>query len=118
MERIFAVVLLFGAGVDYALFWISRYREALRDDVSFNPAVVRATEGSGPAIMASAATTICGLTTMLATDLVPTQSAGKVSEGQTALQVIKGLHDVGLEGFAHLQAFIPFTCLSRCGAGG
>ncbi|MHC4799395.1 MAG: MMPL family transporter, partial [Planctomycetota bacterium] len=78
MERIFAVVLLFGAGVDYALFWISRYRESLREAADFNLSALRATESSGPAILASAATTICGLTTMLATDLVPTQSAGRI----------------------------------------
>ncbi|UCD28146.1 MAG: MMPL family transporter [Planctomycetota bacterium] len=78
MDRVFAVVLLFGAGVDYALFWISRYRETLHENVDFIPAAQSATRHSGPAIMASAGTTICGLTTMLATDLVPTQNAGKV----------------------------------------
>jgi len=78
MERIFAVVLLFGAGVDYALFWISGYRDSLKGNGDFDSAAVSATKSSGPAIIASAATTICGLTTMLATDLVPTQSAGRV----------------------------------------
>jgi len=78
MERIFAVVLIFGAGVDFALFWIARYREALRSDASYEAAAMSATQHAGPAILASAATTICGLSTMMATDLVATQNAGKV----------------------------------------
>jgi len=77
MERVFAVVLLFGAGVDYALFWIARYREELQEGKGLDAACERATAGTSPAILASAATTICGLTTMISTDLVPTQNAGK-----------------------------------------
>jgi len=78
MERIFAVVLIFGAGVDYALFWISRYRESLQTKIEYGPAAVLATRFAGPAILAGAATTICGLSTLILTDLGPTRSAGKV----------------------------------------
>jgi len=78
-ERIFAVVLLFGAGVDFAMFWIARYREDLGGgEVTLGTAARTATRKAGPAILASAATTICGLSTMMATDLVPTANAGKV----------------------------------------
>lgn len=78
MERIFAVVLIFGAGVDYALFWISRYRESLQAELEYGPAAVSATQFAGPAILAGAATTICGLSTLIFTDLGPTRNAGKV----------------------------------------
>lgn len=78
MERIFAVVLIFGAGVDYALFWISRYREALRGRLDFDAAAVSASRFAGPAIVAGAATTICGLTTLVFTELGPTRNAGKI----------------------------------------
>lgn len=78
MEHIFAVVLIFGMGVDFALFWIARYREELQMGSDFNASAVSATRLAGPAILVSAATTICGLTTLLATDLTPTQSAGKI----------------------------------------
>ncbi|MDM8004767.1 MAG: MMPL family transporter [Phycisphaerae bacterium] len=78
MERIFAVVLIFGAGVDYALFWISRYRESLQARLAYEPAAVSATRFAGPAILAGAATTICGLSTLAFTDLGPTRNAGKV----------------------------------------
>ncbi len=78
MERIFAVVLIFGAGVDYALFWISRYRESLRERPDFDAAAVSACRFAGPAIVAGAGTTICGLSTLVFTDLGPTHNAGKV----------------------------------------
>lgn len=78
MERVFAIVLIFGAGVDYALFWISRYRESLQDSPGYDSAAVLATRFAGPAIIAGAATTICGLSTLVFTDLGPTRNAGKV----------------------------------------
>ncbi len=78
LERIFSVVLLFGAGVDYALFWISAYGENLRELSDYEEACAAATRQTAPAILASAATTICGLTTLMATHLVPTRNAGKL----------------------------------------
>jgi len=75
-ERVFAVVLLFGAGVDYALFWIARYREELIGKADLSIAALAATRRSSPAILASAATTICGLSTLMAADLVPFKNAG------------------------------------------
>jgi RND superfamily putative drug exporter len=78
MEHIFAVVLIFGMGVDFALFWIARYREELQHEGDFAGSALAATRFSGPAILVSAATTICGLTTLLVTDLTPTRSAGKI----------------------------------------
>jgi len=84
IERVFAVVLLFGAGVNYAFFWIARYREALADqlaaseEVAFHAAAVTASRRTGPAVLASAATTICGLTTMVVAQLVPSRNAGMV----------------------------------------
>ncbi len=78
IERIFAVVLIFGAGVDYALFWTSRYRESLQVNPEYNSAAVSASRFAGPAIVAGAATTICGLSMLIFTDLGPTRNAGKV----------------------------------------
>jgi len=92
MERIFAVVLIFGMGVDFALFWIARYREILREEgLTLEDSAVAAMRQTGPAIVASAGTTICGLTTLLATGLVPTRSAGKVLAVVLSVTVIAAL---------------------------
>jgi len=78
MERIFTVVLLFGAGTDYALFWISRYREELSGPRGRSQAAAAAMGAVAPAVLASAGTTIVGLWMMTTADLVPTHNAGKV----------------------------------------
>ncbi len=78
IEKMFTVVLLFGAGTDYALFWISRYREEWLAKVDPVTAVRHTMEAVGPAIAASAGTIIFGLAMMIAADFVLSHNAGKV----------------------------------------
>ena len=54
-------VLVLGAGTDYALLLISRYREELHDYDSRFEAMIAAWRGPAPAIVASGATVILGL---------------------------------------------------------
>jgi putative drug exporter of the RND superfamily len=54
-------VLVFGAGTDYALLIVARYREELRRRLDRHDAVATAMRTGGPAIVASAATVIAGL---------------------------------------------------------
>lgn len=54
-------VLLFGAGTDYCLFLISRYRDELQLEVNKYTALQKAIAHSGGAIMMSALTTTIGL---------------------------------------------------------
>lgn len=57
-------VLLFGAGTDYCLFLISRYRDELQLEPNKYIALQLAISNSGGAIMMSALTTIVGLGTL------------------------------------------------------
>ena len=54
-------VLVFGAGTDYALLIVARYREELRKQEDKHAAVATAMRTAGPAIVASAGTVMVGL---------------------------------------------------------
>ncbi|HEV3444847.1 MAG TPA: MMPL family transporter [Gemmataceae bacterium] len=60
-NRIFITVLAYGAGVDYCLFLIARYREELESGAAPAAAVAAAIARVGGAITASAGTVICGI---------------------------------------------------------
>lgn len=68
--ELFTIVIGYGAGVDFSLFFLSRYREELGrfagplDRESNRQAIVRALAGTGPAILASAGTVAAGLVLM------------------------------------------------------
>ncbi len=76
-EKTITVVLLFGSGTDFALFWIASFRRAGAHTDDRRLAARQATSIAGPAILASAATTICGLLMLLAADLLPSHNAGR-----------------------------------------
>ncbi|MEV6494471.1 MMPL family transporter, partial [Actinoplanes sp. NPDC051633] len=69
-------VLVFGAGTDYALLLISRYREELRRHADRREAMRVATRGAGPAIVASAGTVVLSLLTLLLARLGDTAALG------------------------------------------
>ncbi|MDP9239234.1 MAG: MMPL family transporter, partial [Actinomycetota bacterium] len=71
-------VLVFGAGTDYALLLISRYREELRRHESKYAAMRRALRGAAPAILASGTTVIIGLLCLLFSELNSNKSLGPV----------------------------------------
>jgi RND superfamily putative drug exporter len=78
MSSALLIVLVFGAGTDYALLLVSRYREELHRHARPIDAMLAALRGAGPAILASAATVVAGLLCLLAADLNSISSLGPV----------------------------------------
>ncbi|GAA1764709.1 MMPL family transporter [Agromyces humatus] len=69
-------VLVFGAGTNYALLLIARYRDELRRHLDRRAAMRRAVRGAGPAIIASGSTVALALATLLLGELEGTRALG------------------------------------------
>jgi len=72
----YVTVLLYGAGVDYCLFLIARYKEELDEGVSFDEGVTNSVAKVGAAIAASAGTVICGIGMMMFAEFGKFREAG------------------------------------------
>ena len=69
-------VLVFGAGTNYALLLIARYRDELRLYESRRIAMQEALRGAGPAIIASGSTVALALLTLLLAELAGNRALG------------------------------------------
>jgi RND superfamily putative drug exporter len=72
-------VLVFGAGTDYALLLIARYREELRRHEDRHEAMAIALHRAGPAIVASSLTVAVGMICLLVAELNSTKGLGPVA---------------------------------------
>lgn len=72
-------VLVFGAGTDYALLLVARYREELRRHENRHEAMAFALHRAGPAILASGATVAAGMICLLLASMNSTKGMGPVS---------------------------------------
>ena len=69
-------VLVFGAGTDYALLLISRYRDELKTEESRHLAMARALSRTAEAVASSAVTVVLGLLTLLLSAIPTTRGLG------------------------------------------
>ena len=72
-------VLVFGAGTDYALLLVARYREELRRHADRHEAMAFALHRAAPAILASAATVAVGMLCLSFAELNSTAGLGPVA---------------------------------------
>jgi len=73
---IYVTVVTYGAGVDYCLFLIARYREELEAGLHYDEAISNAVSKTVAPLMASAGTSIVGIGMMIFTDYKKFQQAG------------------------------------------
>jgi putative drug exporter of the RND superfamily len=72
-------VLVFGAGTDYALLLVARYREELRLLPDRHEAMSIAVRQAGPAVLASGGTVVAGLLCLLVADDAAVRGLGPVA---------------------------------------
>ncbi len=73
------VVLVIGAGTDYALLLVARYREELRRHADRHEAMAVALRRAGPAIIASGLTVVCGMLCLMAAESNDISGLGPVA---------------------------------------
>ncbi|MGW6916204.1 MMPL family transporter [Kitasatospora sp. NPDC054939] len=72
------IVLVLGAGTDYALLLTARYREELRRHRDRHEAMAFAVHRAGPAILASSATVVASMLCLLVAEMNSTRGLGPV----------------------------------------
>jgi RND superfamily putative drug exporter len=72
----YLIVIVFGAGTDFSLFWLSRYHEELGSIPDRPAAAIAAYTATMPGIVCSALTTILGLLALLASRFAPALMLG------------------------------------------
>ena len=85
------IVLMFGAGTDYCLLIVSRYREELRRYDDKHEAMAHATERTAPAILSAGATVFAAMLILTLADFKATQTMGPVLALGIAIMLLAGL---------------------------
>jgi RND superfamily putative drug exporter len=102
-------VLVFGAGTNYALLLISRYRQELPHTREHRDALRRAVRMAGPAIVASNATVVLALLTLLFASTPSTRSLGALAACGLVVAAVSALVILPpLLGLCGRRLFWPF----------
>jgi RND superfamily putative drug exporter len=81
-------VLVFGAGTDYALLLVARYREELRRHEDRHEAMQLAMNRAGPAVLASGATVVLSMLVLLVAEMNSTRGLGPVAAIGVAIALL------------------------------
>ncbi|MDA0159840.1 MMPL family transporter [Solirubrobacter ginsenosidimutans] len=85
------IVLMFGAGTDYALLIVSRYRDELRAGSDPQRAMADAAQRTGPAILASGGIVVAAMLVLIVADFNATREMGPILALGIAVMVLCGL---------------------------
>ena len=103
-------VLVFGAGTDYALLMVSRYREELRRHEDKHDAIRVALRRTAPVILASGATVMAALLTLSLAEVNGTAGLGPIGAMGVALAMVSMLTMLpALLAVFGRRAFWPFV---------
>jgi RND superfamily putative drug exporter len=103
-------VLVFGAGTDYALLLVSRYREELRRHEDKHVAAAIAMRRAGPAVVASGSTVIVALLLLMLAEVNGTSGLGPICAMGIALAMLSMLTLLpALLAITGRRAFWPFV---------
>src|SRR3954454_3837954 len=85
------IVLMFGAGTDYALLIVSRFRDELRRQEDVEAAIARATARTSPAILASGGIVVAAMLVLELADFNATREMGPILALGIIVMVAAGL---------------------------
>jgi RND superfamily putative drug exporter len=113
------IILMFGAGTDYCLLIVSRFREELRRHRDAHEAMAAALRHTSPAILSSGATVVCAMLVLLLADLRTFRSSGPVLALGVGTTMLAGLTLLpALLAIVGRRAFWPFVPRADAGAEG
>ena len=81
-------VLVVGAGTDYALLLVARYREELRLHTDRHEAMTEAVHRAGPAVLASGSTVVLGMLCLVVAEMNSTAGLGPVAAIGVAVTLV------------------------------
>jgi RND superfamily putative drug exporter len=85
------IVLMFGAGTDYCLLIVARFRDELRRTADVHEAMARAAARTAPAILSAGAIVIVAMLTLALADFNATREMGPILALGVAVMVAAGL---------------------------
>jgi RND superfamily putative drug exporter len=85
------IVLMFGAGTDYCLLIVARYRDELRRTADVQEAMTGAAERTGPAILSAGAIVVVAMLALALADFNATREMGPILALGVAVMVAAGL---------------------------